>query len=433
MKIQSIAIPVFIDMILTFSMFFVDTLFLSRISDAAAAGVGVTIPVFVICVILFLMLSQGAANVASQRLGAGRAESVPAVYGAAMLIALAVGLGVVVLVSFVMPAAIGQIGMPAESGQFAQTYLRWISAALVLYGIRTVLGAVNMTQGKPQFNMAIGIVAALVNIPLNIWFMFGMGLGIHGIILATVLSQLLAVAMGVWLLATRLSTRIDIAAALSDPAGSIRTVLRFGLPAAIQPISAELLMLAVAYMTVLLGLPEMAARSYAMNLITLTICWASAWSIGNQILIAGAVGAGQHAMANTLMHRHIGTVALSTLGIAAVLWLAGAPLIGLFTDDPQIVALGMVILGFSVINEPLKASAMMIAFSLKASGETVYPARVSVLINWLVTLPLAWLLCFEAHLGLAGLWSALIIDELLRAGLCYARWRSGSWRTLATA
>lgn len=433
MKIQSIAIPVFIDMILTFSMFFVDTLFLSRISDAAAAGVGVTIPVFVICVILFLMLSQGAANVASQRIGAGREETVPAIYGAALWITLCAGAGVVVLVSAIMPTLIGLIDMPDGSGAYAQTYLRWISIALVLYGVRTVIGTVNMTQGRPEFNMLIGIIAAAINIPLNIWFMFGLGLGIHGIILATILSQLVSVIVGYVLVKRKLAVRIDVAAARRDPEQAIRPVLRFGLPAAIQPISAELLTLCLAYFTVMLGLPEMAARSYAMNLLTLSICWSSAWSIGNQILVSGTVGAGRHDVANTMMHRHIGLVTLSSLGIAVLLWVFGETLLGFFTDAPDVISLGIMILSLSLVNEPLKALAMMIAFSLKATGDTVYPARVSVAINWLITLPLAWVLTFPVGFGLAGLWMALIIDEILRAATMYLRWQTGIWRMQAVA
>ncbi|KZL09096.1 Multidrug resistance protein NorM [Pseudovibrio axinellae] len=433
MKIQSIAIPIFIDMILTFSMFFVDTLFLSQISDEAAAGVGTTIPVFVICVILFLMTSQGAANVASQRLGAGKAETLPAVYGAALVIALGLGVVVVFVVSGLMPLVFSQLGMPGDTGSFAGIYLRFISIALVFYGLRTVIGAVCMTQGRPDINMYVGITSAALNIPLNFFFMFSLGLGIYGVILATILAQVVAVALGAFFIFARLKVRISPVAAFTQGANTIKVALRFGLPAAVQPISAELLMLAVAFAAVQLGTVEMAARIYVMNFMTIAICWSSAWSIGNQIVLAGAVGGGNHDGAHELMHRHLLKGVLSTLLIVAVLWAFGKPLLGLFTQSPEIIQLGLVLMALSLIHEPLKAAAMIISFSLKASGDTVYPAQVSVAVNWLISLPVAYLLAFESGLGIVGLWLALILDELLRSTINYLRWRKGGWRQLETA
>jgi Na+-driven multidrug efflux pump len=74
---------------------------------------------------------------------------------------------------------------------------------------------------------------------------------------------------------------------------------------------------------------------------------------------------------------------------------------------------------------------MVVGTSLKATGDTHYPFFLAVIVQWAVMLPAAYLLCFTAGLGLAGIWIAIAIDEMLRCVFLYARWRSGKWQSKA--
>jgi Na+-driven multidrug efflux pump len=49
---------------------------------------------------------------------------------------------------------------------------------------------------------------------------------------------------------------------------------------------------------------------------------------------------------------------------------------------------------------------------------------------WLVGVPAAYLLSTRLGLGLAGIWTAMALDEGIRGVMNYFRWRSGHWREL---
>ena len=113
-------------------------------------------------------------------------------------------------------------------------------------------------------------------------------------------------------------------------------------------------------------------------------------------------------------------------GIAFVLF--SRALLGIFTSDEGVVVAGagaLVIIGFA---QPAQAAIFAMGGALRGAGDTRFPLIASV-VNWLaVRLPLAYVLAFPMGLGLAGIWAAVAVDYLIRAGLLMWRFRSGAWQ-----
>jgi Na+-driven multidrug efflux pump len=91
--------------------------------------------------------------------------------------------------------------------------------------------------------------------------------------------------------------------------------------------------------------------------------------------------------------------------------LSGHWLLGLFSRDDDIVALGSLLLWVDVLVQPAKAANIAITFSLRAAGDSRFPAVVGSTLMWTV-----------------GLGSALA-DEWTRAVVNGLRWRSGAWKS----
>jgi MATE family multidrug resistance protein len=81
------------------------------------------------------------------------------------------------------------------------------------------------------------------------------------------------------------------------------------------------------------------------------------------------------------------------------------------------------------------------SFSLRAAGDTSVPASVALGLSWLVFVPLAHTLVFDADsawvsglpqagLGALGGWLALMSYAMVLGGVMYWRWRSGHWRKI---
>lgn len=430
--VWAIVIPVFIELVLTFSIFFSDSYFLSRISDQVAAGVGTVIPIFMVCVLVFMMMAQGASNVAGQFLGAGKPEQAGQAYCAALLINTVLG-GVAALALGQGAATVaGALGLAGETQVHGAAFLHAIAPALLLISVKYGLACVFVSHGKTVWNMFGGLIAIAVNIGLNIRYQ-RMGMGIEGVALATILAQVAVIVFYVVVIALRMHVTYHWSRFVRAMALPVRTVLRIGVPSVVMPVSSELAMLVIAAAAVHLGTEAMAARVYVMNLATVAICWAAAVSIGNQVLVAILTGARQTMAADAVLRRNLIIAIVGSLVIAALLRLAGPQLVGIFTQDARIVAISLDLLTIGLVLEAARSFGTLTSFALKAAGDANFPALVGISVTWCVAVPLALYLCLYTGAGMAGLWIGLTVDEGLRGAINFMRWNAGVWQTKSVA
>jgi len=430
--VWAIVIPVFIELVLTFSIFFSDSYFLSRISDQVAAGVGTVIPIFMVCVLVFMMMAQGASNVAGQFLGAGKPEQAGQAYCAALLINTVLGGVAALALSLGATTVAGALGLAGETQVHGAAFLHAIAPALLLISVKYGLACVFVSHGKTVWNMFGGLIAIAVNIGLNIRYQ-RMGMGIEGVALATILAQVAVIVFYVAVIALRMHVTYHWSRFVRAMALPVRTVLRIGVPSVVMPVSSELAMLVIAAAAVHLGTEAMAARVYVMNLATVAICWAAAVSIGNQVLVAILTGARQPMAADAVLRRNLVIAIAGSLVIAGLLRLAGPQLVGIFTQDARIIAISLDLLTIGLVLEAARSFGTLTSFALKAAGDANFPALVGVSVTWCVAVPLALYLCLYTGAGMAGLWIGLAVDEGLRGAINFMRWNAGVWQTKSVA
>jgi hypothetical protein len=109
--------------------------------------------------------------------------------------------------------------------------------------------------------------------------------------------------------------------------------------------------------------------------------------------------------------------------------LSGHWLLGLFSRDTGIVALGALLLWIDVLVQPAKAANIAITFSLRAAGDSRFPAIVGSTLMWTVGIGAAFGLAFGAGWGVVGIWLGMAVDEWTRAVVNAWRWKSGAWQS----
>ena len=112
---------------------------------------------------------------------------------------------------------------------------------------------------------------------------------------------------------------------------------------------------------------------------------------------------------------------------AALVYIFGKQLLGLFTSDPQIIAMGASLLGLNLVLQPGKMLNMGIGDALNAVGDTRFIMKISFFSMWIVSVGIAYVLGIELGLGLIGIYICMIADEYLRGILCLYRWRGNKW------
>ena len=428
----AISWPVMITLLVGISGPLIDSWFLSRISDDAAAGVGATLPVFVLLQTVLNALGQAGAGIAGQYLGARRPRMAQATF--ALMLAL-LGCGGIVLgalLSLSSPAVVWALGLRGPIAGYSVEFLRIIGAGFV--GRALIAGLTNLlaARGLTIWNLGVSIATVGLNLVFNMLLvgrLFGLPcFGVEGVAVATVLSW------GIVALSTLalVSWRLDFHPTWMLLGLGWKRILphlgRIGLPSAIEPISYQLFQVVLASQVVRLGTFALTARVYSANLANLPVLFSFGLGFGAQILVSHLVGARDYATANRRLKAAVAWGAGLALLASLVLACCGRMLLGLFTRDPGIVALGALLLWIDVLVQPAKAANIAITFSLRAAGDSRFPAIVGSTIMWTVGIGSAFALAFGLGWGVIGIWVGMAVDEWARALINGWRWKGRAWQ-----
>ena len=89
--------------------------------------------------------------------------------------------------------------------------------------------------------------------------------------------------------------------------------------------------------------------------------------------------------------------------------------------------MGAQVILLSIFLETGRTCNLVIINSLRASGDAKFPVYMGLISMVCMSLPLGYVLVFQLHLGLAGVWIAIACDEWLRAIIMFFRWKSRAW------
>ena len=124
----------------------------------------------------------------------------------------------------------------------------------------------------------------------------------------------------------------------------------------------------------------------------------------------------------------LGTLVLGSIGL--IFWFAPAQLIRCFTDNPEIVALGVPCLRVAAVVQPLMAICEAMAGALRGAGDTKTPLVAAFLGPCVIRLFFCWFLAFELELGLIGIWIGTSLDWLVRVVFLSIVFQRGRWKRI---
>jgi Na+-driven multidrug efflux pump len=165
-----------------------------------------------------------------------------------------------------------------------------------------------------------------------------------------------------------------------------------------------------------------------MTLANIPVIFSYGPGFASQILTAHLVGAGREAEADFRLRRATAWAAGGALCASALVALSARWTLRGFTGDLSVLALGAHLLWIDATLQPAKAINIAVTFSLRAAGDSKFPAYVGTAIMWTVGLGASLGLCRLAAWGVAGIWWGMALDEWTRAGLNSWRWASGRWK-----
>ncbi|NHN31793.1 MATE family efflux transporter [Paenibacillus agricola] len=423
--------PLFVESALQMSMRTADTFMVSNVSDAAVAAVGVSNQLMIFVFLLLQVISAGSAITISQYLGANRLDAVRRFAACALLLNFIFGLVLsAVMVVFSKPL-LSLFGLQQDLLGIAQMFLSIVGAAIFIQALNLTMSAIVQVHGFTRYTMMVAIGMNLVNLIGNYLVIFEPWgfpkYGVMGVAVSAIISQCLGLIVYIVIMYKVVRLNIGVKEILRSKLEDMKKILSIGIPTGGNQLAYSASQLLTTYFITSLGTEMLSTRIYTQNIMYLIMALAISLGRGTQIIIGRLVGAGEKEAAYKQMFRSLRLSLMLSLVSVTMIVVFRHQLIGLFTSDVQIIALGAALLAMGFILEPGRCLNIIIGEALRATGDARFILITGVVVIWGLIIPLTYFLGIYLGYGLVGIWIAFIIDEWLRGIVLFIRWRSRAW------
>ena len=429
--------PVFIELLLQMLVGNIDQIMLSRYNATAVAAVGNANQIMTTLILTFNVISLAATIMLSQYLGAREYGKVEQIYTLAVCLNLAVSLMITGGLLLGADGLFSLMQVPMEARAEARSYLLITALSLPCQALMLTFSAFLRAHAKMLVIMLSTGIINLINIVGNTAFIYGLGpmpqLGAAGAAISTSICRTVGMLMMIFaFFHTVQNARVSLKALRPFPTELLKRFLGIGLPAGGEGLSYNLSQSTSLVFVNLMGTFAVTTRMYCVMFAQVCYMLISAVSQAVAIVVGYCVGARDFDQANRQNWKVLKTFTPITLIIAAVLAVFSRPLLGLFSSDPQVIALGQKVMIVEVILELGRCFNIVMVRNLQAVGDVRFPVLVGIASQWIVGVGVAWLLGIHFGLGLVGVWMAFALDENLRAVIFVIRWKQGGWRNIKT-
>lgn len=431
-RIWRLAWPSILENILITAIWTVDTAMVGRIGAEALSSVGLGGQFVFTAVWVLGALGIGASSMVARYIGAGDREHADRVAAQAVLLAVIAGLMGTAIGWPLAPRFLSWVTRDAVVHAQGMTYFRTLIVTLPLMICISVGNASLRGAGNTRVPLLVSAVANGSNIILDYVLIFGAWgaprLGVYGAALASAIAQGLGfVTLMVILFSGRVEIDLTWVRLARWRSSIVKQILRLSLPAALEEGQSNLARMLFVIIISSLGTAAYAANTVAVSIESLSFMPGWGFAVASSALVGQALGAGERdeALATGWEALRLALPVMSLVGVIFALF--PGSIVRIFTNDPAVTPLAMACIRVAALEQPAIALEMVLAGSLRGAGDTRTPLGVSLIGNWLIRLPLAWIVVRHLGGGIAAVWLVTAVDWSVRGGLLVWRYAKGKW------
>ena len=439
--VLALSIPSILEQLVVTAMEYIDAAMVGHIGAEATAAIGiVSSSTWLLHGILVGLYNAFAIQIA-QYLGADRQADARGVLRQAMLFNLAAGLAAAAFGVGISGHLPGWLGADVSLQANASAYFAIWSAALPFTMAMGMDTAMLRATGDALTPGLISVLVCALDVVFNFFLInptrqivlfgqsvtvWGAGLAVPGAALGTAFSNVVGGGLALAILLLREGPLcIRKPGSWKITRACLRNLWRVGVPLAAERAalsSAQVLQVRIVSQ---LGTVAIAANSLGVS--AEGLCYMAGYGIQDAAiaLIGQAVGAHRRDMAKRFAWlctaMGMGIMALSGVG----LWLFAPALMGIFTADAAVIALGARVLRIEAFAEPMFGASIVASGAMQGAGDSTGCFVLNLVSMWGIRLTLAFLLA--PRFGLVGVWGAMCFELCVRGTLFLLRLARGRW------
>lgn len=419
----------------------VDMIYIGMISPEAIAGVTIYGTIFALVYIFNDIIGTSSISMISQSYGEKNYKQTSKIIEQTIVFKGIVALTAGLLMVLMLEPLINFFTEDPATRQAALDYgyIRTFFLPIMFssYTVNTAMRCI----GDSKSPLYIMIMSAILNIVLDPLFMFesisffgitipGLGLGVFGAALATVVSSTAAFLLAFWiLLSGRTYIRIKPRRLLTlDPAIDKR-LMTIGLPNGLEGLNRNLGNFILFKMIAFYGVEVVAAYGIVLRLMEMGFMPLFGLNMGGSSIVGQNLGAGNLPRAENTISATVKLGAGIMILINIVVFFTGEHLMWIFTRDPAVIEVGATILKFVTPSMIFLATMFGFGTAFSGSGYNRPFLISSILSRWLVLVPLATISTYLLNASIHGVLVAFLLTEFTSMGTIYYYYKKGTWRS----
>jgi putative MATE family efflux protein len=405
------------------------------LGPAALSAVGLSQAFTRVLFTAMMSISRGALTLVAQAIGANSMEEASAAAKQAFTLlfafSLVFGLASFMIAPFLLPALTNDAEVIAQGTPYLQIFFLGVP----FMTLNRAVASCFQGAGDTRTPFILSLLSSTVQICTSYLFIFGhWGLPVLGVAGAAVggfagrfVSTLLGIA---FLYSGRFALTLLPNTSYRFDWQVARRILKIGVPSGLQGILRNGSGLVYLKLIALTTVSTTAIAAYAIANQLEHILRRTGLSFGTvaTALVGQNLGAKKPnaAESNGWTILAISVITNLLLSLPAVIF--SEQFMGLFTDVPDVIHIGVIYLYVMVVSEPFMCATNTSSGSLRGAGDAMPPMYYTLISQWFIRLPIAYILAFPLGFDINGIWAALIIYSIVQGTLTVRKFAQGDWK-----
>ena len=422
-----LGLPAMLAQLGTIVMEYIDAGMVGRLGSEQAASIGLVATSTWIFGGFCFANSSGFSVQVSQLIGSRNYAKARAVMRKGFLSVLGFSLVLSFLGLLISPFLPHWLGGDAAICADASAYFAIFCAFLPVMQIAVTSCSMLQASGNMKIPSIVEVSACILDVGLNYLFIYVLDMGVKGAALGTGLATMITHAFALWYLfivCPELNILQDSGSWIPDRE-SLKAAFGISGPMWLQNIITRGAYVMSTVIVAPLGTIAIAANSFAIT--AESFCYMPGYGLSDAAtsLVGQSIGAKRKELARQFAYITTGLAATLMTGAGILMYIFAPQMMGVLTNDPEVIALGVKVLRIEAFAETLYAVSIIGYGSCVGAGDTMVPMILNFASMWVVRIGLAFIL--TPKLGLAGYWIAMCIELNVRGIIFFLRIRGKRW------
>lgn len=432
-NLVTFGIPIFIGSVFQQLYNMVDSIIVGRfVGSDALAAVGATSSMTMLFVGLAMGFTTGASVLASQLIGARRFDKIKSAISTTMVFLVGLIIAITAAGLLLTDKLLVLIQVPENIIADAALYFRIYLIGLVFMMLYNAFAAFLRAFGDSTTPLIFLALSSVLNIFGDLAFVIFFDMGVAGVGIATVLAQAISVVLCFFYTRRNIEHFKFAKGEFVFDTQQMRTILRLGIPAALQGSVSGLGFTLVQGLINSYGSVSIAAYTAASKMENLCNLPMQSMSMSLSLFVGQNIGAGNIERTKKGLRTTVMFSAGLSIAMSALVYIFGSNMIMLFVDaaEAEIITTGTLFMRRWAPFVFLHAVSQCFSSLLRGAGDAV-PAMISMMFDLATRLVMAYVLALGLGLGFMGIAYAIPCGWAASGLVAGLRYLSGRWQTKA--